>query len=305
MRSKDWFAFISLGLIWGSSFLWIKIGLQQLQPLTLIALRLGFGLIGMIVVVLIQRPPLPRSSRLWAGLVLLGFTNTALPFFLITWGEQYVASSVTSILNSTVPLFTMIIAHFFLQDERIDFSRVVGLVIGFLGIVLLVGRGIAGGGLSANFLGQIAVLAAAAAYGASNVFARKYMRQVSPIFQSFLIILTAEAIAWLTVPLVDLPLKLPSSSVTWLAVIWLGLLGSCVAYLLYFSLIQSVGSTRAAMVTYTFPVVGVTLGVVFLNESFYLQLLLGAVLVIVGVWIVNSNRRIPVPFRKKVGITGD
>jgi drug/metabolite transporter (DMT)-like permease len=305
MKAKDWVAFIVLGLVWGSSFLWIKIGLEELGPFTLVAFRLAFGLLGLAVVVLAQRPPAPRSLKLWGGLLLIGITNTALPFVLITWGELYIDSAVAAILNSTVPLFSMLIAHFFLQDERMNFSRLVGLGLGFVGVFLLVGRGISGEGLTDSILGQLAVLAAAVCYAGSGVFTRKNLRQVSPVFQAFMTVLTAELVIWMLVPLAESPVVIPSTPLTWVAVAWLGLLGSCVAYLLYFYLIQSAGATRAAMVTYTFPVVGITLGVVFLGEEFSLQLLLGAALVIAGVWIVNSNRKIGIPFRRTAPDPGD
>ncbi|MDX1435847.1 MAG: DMT family transporter [Anaerolineales bacterium] len=304
MKTKDWIAFISLGLIWGSSFLWIKIGLEELGPFTLVALRLGFGLLGLALVVLIQRPPAPGARRLYAYLVLLGLFNTAIPFILISWGQQFIDSAVAAILNSTVPLFTMIIAHFFLVDERINFSRLVGLGLGFFGVLLLFSRGLSGEGLTANLLGQLAVLAAAVCYSGSNVFARRNLRTVTPTFQAFFTILTAEVVVWLLVPLVELPIEMPSSTVTWIAILFLGLLGSCVAYLLYFYLIQSTGSVQASMVTYILPVVGVTLGVIFLDELFNLQLALGALLVIAGVWIVNSNRKIRVPLQRKIGSPG-
>ncbi|HJS29009.1 MAG TPA: DMT family transporter [Anaerolineales bacterium] len=305
MKTKDWIAFILLGLVWGSSFLWIKIGLEELGPFTLVAYRLGFGLLGLAVVVLAQRPPAPKGLKLWAGLVLIGITNTALPFILITWGELFIDSGVAAILNSTVPLFSMLIAHFFLQDERMSPSRLAGLGLGFFGVLLLVGRGISADGLTGSALGQLAVLAAAVCYAGSGVFTRRNLRQVSPIFQAFLTVLTAELVIGMMVPVAESPVKVPSTPLTWIAVAWLGLLGSCVAYLLYFYLIQSAGATRAAMVTYTFPVVGITLGVIFLGEEFSLQLLLGAALVIAGVWIVNSNRKIRMPFRRTAPNPGD
>ena len=305
MKTKDWIAFILLGLVWGSSFLWIKIGLEELGPFTLVAYRLGFGLLGLAVVVLAQRPPAPKGLKLWAGLVLIGITNTALPFILITWGELFIDSGVAAILNSTVPLFSMLIAHFFLQDERMSSSRLAGLGLGFFGVLLLVGRGISADGLTGSALGQLAVLAAAVCYAGSGVFTRRNLRQVSPIFQAFLTVLTAELVIGMMVPVAESPVKVPSTPLTWIAVAWLGLLGSCVAYLLYFYLIQSAGATRAAMVTYTFPVVGITLGVIFLGEEFSLQLLLGAALVIAGVWIVNSNRKIRMPFRRTAPNPGD
>ena len=137
MKLKDWLAFAALGLAWGSSFLWIKIAVQEIGPFTLVAFRLLFGILGLLLVVAISRPEWPKTRRQWLALVLLGITNTAVPFTLISWGEQYIDSAVAAILNSTVPLFTMVIAHFALSDDRLSAARLAGLLTGFAGVVIL------------------------------------------------------------------------------------------------------------------------------------------------------------------------
>lgn len=289
MKLRDWSQFLLLGLVWGSSFFWIKIAVQEVGPFTLVAFRLLFGALALLVVVAGRRPGIPQSKRLWAIMAVLGTTNTALPFVLISWGEQFIESAVASILNATVPLFTMMIAHVFLQDERLTPGKGLGLVAGFSGVVLLFGRDLQNGALSENLLGQGAVLAAAFCYAGSSVFARLNLKDVSPILQAFVTVTFADALIWLAVPLVESPLQLPSSALTWLALVWLGTLGSCVAYLIYYSLIQRVGSTRTTLVTYMMPVVGIVLGVLFLNEQLTLNLVAGAALVVAGVWVVNTN----------------
>ena len=160
MKTKDWVAFIALSLAWGSSFLWIKIALQEIGPFILVALRLLFGILGLLAVVAYNRPNWPDTRRLWVVLAVLGITNTALPFVLISWGEQFIDSAVAAILNSTVPLFTMVIAHRFLQDDRLTLQRVIGLFVGFFGVVALLLRDL-DGGTQDNLFGQAAVLLAA------------------------------------------------------------------------------------------------------------------------------------------------
>lgn len=289
MKLRTWLAFILLGLVWGSSFFWIKIAVQEIGPFTLVAYRLLFGALGLLVYVAIQRPALPADRRMWLAMALLGLTNTAVPFVLISWGEQFIDSGIASILNSTVPLFTMLIAHLFLLDERISWGKILGLAVGFWGVILLFSQDMGDGFAVNSILGQVAVLLAALMYAGSSVFARRVLRQVSPVLQAFVTVAVADAMVWIATPLVESPVEVPAGALVWIAIIWLGILGSCVAYLLYYYLIQEIGSTRTTLVTYVLPVVGVTLGVLFLGEQLSLQLALGTVLVVAGVWVVNRG----------------
>jgi drug/metabolite transporter (DMT)-like permease len=291
MKLRDWMTFSLLGLVWGSSFLWIKVAVQEIGPATLVGFRLLIGLLGLLAVVLVRKPALPADRRTLAILAVLGITNTALPFVLISWGEQFIDSAIASILNGTVPLFAIVIAHFFLPDDRITLARILGLVTGFLGVVVLMSRDLGAGAQAGSVLGQLAVLAAAISYAGSSVFARRNLRQVDPVVQAFLPLISADLVAWGAALLTEGPLQVPQLPITWLALAWLGLFGSCLAYLLYFNLLHSVGPTRATMVTYVFPVVGVILGVVFLNERADWHLWGGVALVALGIGVVNWKRR--------------
>jgi drug/metabolite transporter (DMT)-like permease len=217
----------------------------------------------------------------------MGIINTALPFVLISWGEKSIDSAVASILNSTVPLFTLVIAHFFLHDDRITVPKVLGLVVGFLGVLTLLVRDLEPGGFRGGALGQAAVLLAAISYASASVFGRRTMREVSPLVQAFVPMIVADAVVWSAATQVGRPGVLPALPITWVALLWLGLLGSCVAYLLYFHLLHAVGATRTTMVTYVFPVVGVGLGVLFLGERADWHLVAGALLVVASIAIVN------------------
>ena len=290
MKAKNWAALIALGILWGSSFLWIKIALEEMGPFLLVAFRLLFGGLGLLTVLALLRPSLPRDWRPWGVLGLLGLTNTALPFVLITWGEQFIDSGLTSVLNGTVPLFALIIAHFALEDERITLNRAIGLLLGFIGVVVLVAPGLSNG-IQGSLLGQLAVLAAAVLYAASSVIAKKGLKNVPPMVQAATTVAVADVLAWGAAIGVERPIMLPDLPLTWVALVWLGLLGSCVAYLLYFYLIPEIGATRSTMVTYIIPVVGVALGVIFLNEQLSWTLVLGTLLVVSGIWIVNARRK--------------
>jgi len=289
MKLRDWVTFWTLGLIWGSSFLWIKIALDNVGPFTLVAWRLLIGVAGLALVVLFRRPTFPRGRRIYGLLALLGVTNTALPFLLISWGEQSIDSAVASILNGTVPLFAMVFAHFALQDDRMTRARVAGLILGFLGVIVLMSGDLVPGEVRTGGLGQLAVLVASILYAFSTVFARKNLHGLSPVVQSFVPLVVADLFIWTGAVAIEAPVLAPTSGLTWFALVWLGLLGSCVAYLLLFTLLHRVGPTRTTMVTYVFPVVGLVLGIVFLQEPVTPSLLIGAAMVVAGILVVNGS----------------
>lgn len=288
MKLKEWLSFFALSLAWGSSFLFIKIGVQEVGPATLVAYRLLFGAIGLGMVCLLFRPAFPTERRVWLAMALLGFTNTTLPFVLISWGEQHIDSGLAAVLNATVPIFAVVIAHVVLHDENITKWKIAGIVAGFVGVAVLMRRDLGAGQATQNLLGQGAVVLASLAYAGSTVYARKRLIGVPPMVQALVTVTVADILTWMLV-MAGEPLRLPQLPITWLSFLWLGLIGSCVAYLLYFYLIQSIGSTRTTMVTYVLPVVGVTLGVVFLDEALDAGLLLGLSLVIGSLWLVNKG----------------
>ncbi len=288
MKLKEWAAFGLLSLIWGSSFLWIKIAVAETTPVTVVGLRLLFGLAGLALVVLWSRTALPRDRSTWLKLVFMGFLNTALPFALITWGETRIDSGLAAILNGTVPLWTIAIAHLFLHDDKISLPRIGGLLAGFAGVVVLVSRDLRGESAFAGGLpGQLAVLGASLCYASAIVFSRRNLRNLNPLVQALGVVLLADAFAWAGALAFESPIQLPAQPVTWLAVAWLGVLGSCLAYILFFHLINRWGPTRASLVTYTMPVIGLALGIVFLNERADWQLLAGAALIFSGILLVS------------------
>jgi drug/metabolite transporter (DMT)-like permease len=292
MKLKEWAAFVVLGLIWGSSFLWIKIGVENITPFVLVMFRVSFGLLGLLVVMYFQRQHFPRERATIMRFVFMGVFNTVIPFLLITWGETKIESSLASILNAAVPLFVIIIGHFWLHDEKITAPRLAGLVIGFVGVVILVLQDFKPGGGQNDILGELAVLLATVSYAVALVFSRKYLRGTKPVVQSTMILVVASAVMWVITPVIDRPLVFPSTPLTWIAVIWLGVLGLCVAYLLFFYLNNVWGPTRASLVTYVFPVVGMFLGLIFLSEPLTWNMIVGATLVVGGIVVVNRKARV-------------
>jgi drug/metabolite transporter (DMT)-like permease len=291
MKLKEWGAFALLGLVWGSSFLWIKIAVQEIGPFTLVAFRLLFGLVGLLVVMRLRRQSFPRDRRVLLAYLFMGAFNTAIPFTLISWGETRIDSGLASILNGTVPLFTIVIAHFWLHDEKITLPRIAGLIVGFVGVVVLVSRDLGPQGLTSNIWGQVAVIGGSICYATAITFSRKHLRNQPPVVQSTMILLVADTLMWIATPVAEHPLHLPALALTWFAIAWLGLLGSCLAYMLFFFLINSWGPTRASLVTYVFPVIGLILGIIFLKEVADWRLIVGSLLIVGGIVVVNFIRR--------------
>jgi drug/metabolite transporter (DMT)-like permease len=285
MKLKHWVVFLLLGAIWSSSFMWIKIAVQEIGPITLVAFRVSFGLLFGLAVIFIRRVNWPSGFRAWFPLLLLGITNVAAPFFLISWGEQTIDSAVASILDATVPLFTILIAHFLLQDDRMTLPKVLGLLLGFAGVIILMSKDI--GASSGSVLGQVAVILASFFYAGSAVYARKTTQDTPPIVRSAGPLVSATAVMWLATFLVERPVEIPQLAITWVALLWLGILGSGLAFVMAYYLIHEIGPTRTSMVTYLFPLGGVILGVTFLDEQLTWQLIAGAILIIASLAVAN------------------
>jgi len=285
LKPKQWFVFIALGLIWSSSFLWIKIAVQEVGPITLVSYRVLFGLLFGVVMILIQRVGLPRDAKAWTPLLILGISNIAIPFFLISWGEQLINSGVAAILDATVPLFSVVLAHFMLKDDKMTLPKVLGLLIGFVGVIILMSKDI--GGSSSSLLGQGAVILACAFYAGSGIYARKNTEDTPSILRSAGPLISATFVMWAGSFLFENPVKVPHLQITWIALLWLGILGSGLAFVMSYYLIHEIGPTRTSMVTYTFPLGGVILGFLFLNESLSWQLIVGGVLIIASLAVTN------------------
>ena len=287
MKPKHWLVFLLLGAIWSSSFMWIKIAVQEIGPVTLVAFRVLFGLLFGVVVIYIQRIRWPRTLKEWTPLLILSIANIAIPFFLISWGEQAIDSAVASILNATTPLFTILVAHFLLQDDKMTAPKVLGLLMGFAGVVILMSKDI--GTSLGSVLGQFAIVLASAFYAGGAVYARRTTQDLPGIMRSAGPLLPATVVMWLMMFAVESPVKFPQLGITWIALLFLGVLGSGLAFVMSYYLLHETGPTRTSMVTYLFPLGGVILGVLFLNEELSWQLVVGAVLIVLSLVVANMQ----------------
>jgi drug/metabolite transporter (DMT)-like permease len=276
-----------LGGLWGSSYLFIKVAVAEVPPLTLVAGRLVLAAAILWVVLLAARQAMPRGRRLWVAFAVMGLLNGAVPYSLIFWSEQYISSGLASLLQATMPLFTVLMGHLLLRDERLTAGRVAGVVLGFVGVGLLMLPDLRQGA-HANLLGQLAMVASSVSYAGAALFARSRLRG-QPALVSTTGQLTMGAV-WI-VPLSLLvgglrPMGVPSLPAL---ASWLGLtiLGTVIAYVIYFRLIERTSAAFVSTVTYIIPVFGLILGALVLNEPLSLTLLVSLGLILAGVLLVR------------------
>jgi drug/metabolite transporter (DMT)-like permease len=290
MNTRNWIKFICLSLIWGTSFLWIRIVVKDVGPFILVFFRVLFAILTIAVYLLATRTKIQLTWRKLGIFAFLGFFNVTLPFLLISWAELTVSSGLASVMNSTYPLFALLFSVLFLPEERVTWFRSIGLFIGFCGVVILASTGFTSNSGSANWLGIAALSLASICYAVSTVFARITTRGMKPGEQSAGQIGMALVFIAIATVIFEPHLRLPSVPISWIGLIWLGVLCSAIATITWFSLMNSVGTTRTSLVSYVFPVIAVMLGIVILGEEFVWQLAVGGILVIFGVIWVNYFR---------------
>jgi len=274
-----------LAAIWGSSFMFITIALRDLAPSTLILFRMGFGAVALAIYIRATgrsyRPLLPYARPL----ALLGLVNTAVPFFLIAWGQQYIDSGLAAILNASAPLFTALFAVAYDQSQRVTGMRLAGVVVGFGGVVLLVGFEVSGG--ERAVAGGLAVVGAGACYALGGLYAGRRFPGLPPS------LVALGTLVWST--LYVLPFGVAqASSLGWetlVSVLYLGVAATGVAYLLYFGLIAGAGASKAVLVTYLVPSLALVYGAVFLDEKVTALSLAGLALVLAGVALGTGSVR--------------
>jgi drug/metabolite transporter (DMT)-like permease len=304
-------SFLGLALAWGSSFVFIKTALTDgMPPLTMVAWRLGIATAFLLLLLRLTGGSLPRDRDALRRAGTLALLNVAIPFAFIAWGVQHIPSAVGAMFNGTVPLFSIVLAALLLPDEPITVGRLGGLLLGFGGAALLAAPHLGAGGsedATLQLLGELAVMIASIGYASGYVYARKHvtgkplisvpgggMRDGTPLeIAAIQSVLALPMIAVLAIVL-EHPdggiLALPPTPAAWGSVLWLGVIGSGVAYLFFFRVVRAWGAMRASLVTYLIPVVGIVMGVVFLGEALLPVEIAGAALIISGVALANVAR---------------
>jgi drug/metabolite transporter (DMT)-like permease len=289
---KPYFALAGLALIWGASFLLIKVAVHDMSPTVLLLIRSTSGLIVLAVIVkLMGRPILGEGWKTRLGsFAIMAVTNAIVPWVAIAWGEERITSGLASILNSTTTLWTAVLIFWAMPRERPSWIGYLGVLVGFAGVVILVLPDILAHGVSGNFLGAMAVLLASLSYATNAIYQRWKMRHVSvfdvSIGQLAATVIFALPLAAPSLPHVHVALK------SMAAVIALGAGATGVAYLLYYYVMNSLGAVRAAGVTLLVPVTAVFWGVVLLNESLSWTIVIGMAVILAGTILTNLRRRV-------------
>jgi drug/metabolite transporter (DMT)-like permease len=283
----NWLVFFGLGFMWGSSYLFIKLAVNDFGTFTLVALRLLVGAILLWTVVRVAGQELPRERRIYGHLLVMAIINITIPFLLITWAEQSVESSLAAILTSPVPLFAIVLSSLFLADEPMRVNGVVGLIVGFVGVVIITSGGLTGQGSS--IAGEVALLGAAFSYACGAVYSRRNVRGLAPMIPAVFQVTFAAIITGILAILFEHPWTARPSTEAIFSILWLGILGSGLAYLCLFRLFAAWGATRTTLVAYVIPVVGIVLGYLVLAEPVDARIIVGTALVVAGVGLVNSR----------------
>jgi drug/metabolite transporter (DMT)-like permease len=268
----DWLLLASLVAMWGSSFMFIKLGLATVPTSTLVAARLILGALILLLVVHVRGarlPPLRHGGKVWGSYAILALIGNCIPFTSITWGQVRTDSALAGILMAVMPLATMVLAHFFVKGEHMTRNRVLGFLFGFAGIVVLMGPSALGriDGNALAALSQLAILFGALCYAGNSVLTRILARGDDVLVASTAMLLIASAITLPVALIVDRPWLLQATPASLWSIAWLGVGPTAVATVMYFKLIASAGPTFMSLVSYMTPVVAVFVGVTLLGET--------------------------------------
>ena len=292
----EWLLLAALVVMWGSSFMFIKIGVATVPTATLVATRLMLGAAILLMVMRRRGARLPsfsgRGLRIWRNYLVLAVIGNCIPFTTITWGQQRTDSALAGILMAVMPLATMVLAHFFVRGEHMTRNRAAGFVLGFAGIVVLMGPTAltAVGAASLATLSQLAILLGALCYAANSVLTRLLARGDDVLTASAAMLLVASVIALPIALIVDRPWTLAPGASSIAAIIWLGVGPTAIATVFYFRLIASAGPTFMSLVNYVSPAVAVFLGVALLGEMPGLHAYFALVLILSGIALSQWRR---------------
>lgn len=288
MHTRALLVLAALGSVWGGSFLFIKVIVEETSPLTLVAGRLTLGALPVLALTLARRPAVASPSTLVPKTAVIAALGNAAPFLLISWGEQRIDSGVAAVLNGTMPLWTALITVAVLPHERVSATAMVGLLVGFAGVVALTGSDILRLTESGT-VGNLAVVGAAALYAASLVFTRATLSREDPLLVAALQLTIGAAMMWpLAFGASDGRPDIGLSAHAWGSWLALGILGTGIANVGYLWLVNEVG-VLTSTVTYIPPVVGLILGTLLLDETVGLSSVVGAALILAGVAVVTGR----------------
>ena len=292
-------AFAAIALIWGASFLFIKVAVQDMSPTVLVLIRSSTGLLALAVIMAATHRrliPADWKERL-LPFAIMAITGGVLPWVAIAWGEERISSGLASILNATTPLFAAILVFWVIPSERPSPLNYAGVLIGLAGVVILVLPDLTAGGLRGDVIGTLAVLLASASYAVAALYQRRRLRGMN-VYEANIgqLAMTALLVLPLAAPaLSSVHLELKSIA----AVLALGIAGSGVVGVLYYYVLNSLGPVRGSGVTLLIPLTAVFWGVTILNEAVTVPIVAGMVVILAGIVLTNVGRVVASPQRSE------
>ena len=288
MEASEWGLLLALSVLWGGTFFFAKVAVTALPPLTVVLLRVGIAALALLIVIRASGVTVPYDVRLWRDFLAMGALNNVIPFGLLFWAQTEIASGLAAILNATTPLFAVLLAHATRAGERLTAARLSGVLCGCLGVTILVGSDVLhglGGGIPA----QLACLAAALSYAVAGLFGRRF-RGISAPVTAFGQVAASTMISLPLVLALDKPWTLPMPGPqVWGALLGLGLLGTALAYILYFRILVAAGATNLLLVTFLIPVSAILLGTMFLGERLDARHFAGMAMIGLGLAAIDGR----------------
>jgi drug/metabolite transporter (DMT)-like permease len=290
MIGREWAVLLILAVIWGGAFMFIGVAVRHVEPLTYVWLRLTIAAAAMFLFLKLRGEALNLPREVWGSILLLALLNNALPFTLFGWGQTHIASGLASILNATTPIWGVLVAHFFTQDERMTPRKIIGVLLGFAGVATMIGPMLLAN-VGTDALAQLACIAASLSYAFAAVWARRFRRMGIAPMSVTTGQLTAGALMMLPLALlVDQPWTRPMPPLTaWGAIVALALLCTAFGYVLYFRLIETAGATNALLVTLLVPPFAIFFGTLFLGEVLAPQDFIGLALIALGLAAIDGR----------------
>ncbi|GGH25509.1 EamA-like transporter family protein [Cribrihabitans marinus] len=287
---RAWAELTLLGLIWGASFLAIRVALDELPVLTTVLHRTFWAMLVLWAVVLARRLPIPRSPRVWGAFLVMGLLNNAIPFGLMAWGQLYIESGLAAILNAATAIFGVTLAAIVFADERLTPARLLGVGLGFFGVVTTIGLGNLAQ-LDLRSGAQLAVLGGAFSYACASVWARLNLGGLPPLVAAAGMLTGSTLLIVPATLLVDGVPSLALAPATWAAIGYYGLVATAGAYLLYYRILAMAGSGNLMLVTLLIPPVAIALGAAVRAEALPPRAFTGFALLALGLLILNIASR--------------
>lgn len=288
ISTRAWAELLLLGMIWGASFVSIRIALDEIGALTSVAHRVGWAALALWAVVLCKRLPIPRSPRIWAAFLVMGVLNNVIPFGLMAWGQLHIESGLTSILNAATAIFGVATAAIFFADERITPRKALGVALGFVGVATAIGLENLRS-FDIQSVAQLAVVGGTVSYALASVWARKQLGDQPPQVAAAGMVTGATLIILPLAWHVEGPLTLNLQSDTMLAIGYYALIATALAYLLYYRLLAMAGSGNLMLVTLLIPPFAILLGAVLLDETLRPAAYGGFALLALGLLVLDGR----------------